>query len=684
MSQPELLQYLFESHRFNDSLKSNVSQLNQSNPLIYYVFGNESADLDSIVSAISYSFLRESMLRQMIHYFNAESGKLNNLSQDRSLFITNYSFPTPSFIPVISINRKDLLLRGEVIYTFSTYLKELNLSCDLKPTLDDFINNYLVFLDDLPQDLLDNNENLNADPWFRLILCDHNRLSIKFSNYQNLVVSIIDHHLDDKLNMDLPEDKIELRNRSTFDSTKGEDYSSFNNYIANKEFVGPRIISPAGSCASLVAQQYMMYADKLCESSHDSWGYEWWYLRIPAERKSFLKYILLPPILIDTACLNPEAGRATELDNKAVDHWITPHLFGIILNSYPKELIASSDDDNREQEAKTHFLNKIFNNTMEAKQDVAHLSDLDLFRKDYKEYIIGDSEPFIYGISSIQWSFRDYTVDKYDRKLPGWISLRESDIDIKDIENCEPPSYNISSSKYIPAWKNILKNSLLFSYSSTIPTILYTFSNNINSESSKVPTLSIPIASTLDELNTDLNSKLNGKDVKSLPLNLHIVMTAFEHASEPMESDSEDSDYEGKNENLGPYGFQRELLVVIPPWSKVHSLVDEAVKKGLVTMNSNTHKKAKNNAGDSAGRVSESNIFKLIEGKHRVRAEAEDEETLSKTDPQLKLLTRFDCKANQTSVALGRLYVQRNLQMSRKQIQPYIESIIRKLLAIAN
>ncbi len=109
------------------------------------VVGNEAADLDSMVSTIAYSYLRDAM------------------DTDTSI------------VPFIPIKKADFKLRPEAVHVFE------------KASID---TNHLVFTDDItPQACMDRITSV--------ALVDHNTLSADFSGYENKVTAIVDHHKDD-------------------------------------------------------------------------------------------------------------------------------------------------------------------------------------------------------------------------------------------------------------------------------------------------------------------------------------------------------------------------------------------------------------------------------------------------------------------------------------------------------
>lgn len=126
---------------------------------IHIVMGNESGDLDSIVSSIAYAYL-----------LNQE----NTLGQ--------------SYIPLLNIHREELAFRKDVLYLF----KLLHISAD-----------DLLFIDDeVPLNKLFNEGRL------RLNLVDHNLLHPKQEHLSAAVERIVDHHVDENKHYPLLESKV--------------------------------------------------------------------------------------------------------------------------------------------------------------------------------------------------------------------------------------------------------------------------------------------------------------------------------------------------------------------------------------------------------------------------------------------------------------------------------------------
>jgi exopolyphosphatase len=114
---------------------------------IHFVMGNESADLDSIVSSISYAYLLQD------------------------------SLPNELYIPLLNIERNELALRKDALYLFQLF--------DVNPDT-------ILFLDDnVPMEQLFEQQRL------RLNLVDHNTLKPRQAHLSAAVERIVDHHADE-------------------------------------------------------------------------------------------------------------------------------------------------------------------------------------------------------------------------------------------------------------------------------------------------------------------------------------------------------------------------------------------------------------------------------------------------------------------------------------------------------
>ncbi|KAF9313168.1 Exopolyphosphatase [Podila horticola] len=144
--------------RFLESLRPRLEAEPQSRVIL--VTGNESADLDSFISALATAFF-------LTYHFAATSPP---------------GSPTPIVLPFVNIPRADLALRSDVEFVFSM----TNLSSDL-----------LFFRDDLPR------LTQIPSPQLSLFLVDHNKVADSMNMFPSAkVVGIIDHHKDEDLYRD--------------------------------------------------------------------------------------------------------------------------------------------------------------------------------------------------------------------------------------------------------------------------------------------------------------------------------------------------------------------------------------------------------------------------------------------------------------------------------------------------
>lgn len=132
--------------KFLHASKIHYLKILDKGEVIHFVLGNESADLDSIVSSICYAYLLA--------------------EENRNEF----------YIPLLNIPREEILLRKDVLYLFEL----------LDISLDD-----LLFYDDLPF------INLFQEKRLCINLVDHNVLRRGLIGFSDVVERIIDHHADE-------------------------------------------------------------------------------------------------------------------------------------------------------------------------------------------------------------------------------------------------------------------------------------------------------------------------------------------------------------------------------------------------------------------------------------------------------------------------------------------------------
>lgn len=155
-NQLTLSEFLQSTH---ENYESNIStQQNQWQP-VHFVMGNESADLDSIMSSIAYAYLLS----------NEETGL---------------------YVPLLNLPREELALRKDILHHFA----QLNIS----------IENLLFLDDNVPLDLLFSQDKL------RLNLVDHNILRPRQEHLSSAVERIVDHHAEENKQYPLLTDKNKL------------------------------------------------------------------------------------------------------------------------------------------------------------------------------------------------------------------------------------------------------------------------------------------------------------------------------------------------------------------------------------------------------------------------------------------------------------------------------------------
>ncbi|GBB83308.1 hypothetical protein RclHR1_10030003 [Rhizophagus clarus] len=296
---------------FSLLINENVNEAiaTQQQKKIYFVLGNESADLDSIISSIAYAYLSQQLISS------------DELKSSATSFSSIY-------LPIIQIPKSDFSLRPECSYVFSeSKFSESDIS-------------QLLFLDDiLPHlDKLSSNYDVN------LILVDHNKLISPWSEkFNDKIDTILDHHQDEGLYLNIKSRQIES----------------------------------VGSATSLVVLHFK-----------DDW------VKKTFQDDSKLSKLLLAPILIDTVLLDVSKGRTSNKDKEAVQFLLD------ILN------IPKSDQE--------FFTSNYYKAIQSAKLNISHLSNIDLLRKDYKEWNLNN---FKIGISSIPWF------------IDGWIQREDKNID---------------------------------------------------------------------------------------------------------------------------------------------------------------------------------------------------------------------------------------------------------------
>lgn len=206
-------------------------------------------------------------------------------------------------IALITTPREDFVLRAENIHA----LQLVGIKEDFKE---------ILCPEDLPKPNLCTN----------FALVDHNSLHPTYALPGALVTAIIDHHEDEG---------------KYFDTAS------------------PRIIEPAGSCASLVTRAIMLYPT----------------LQIPPE----LAALLLSAIVIDTHGLR-KGGKAVGVDYEA-SGWLLPRA-----NAPPSEGFLEQTVETLQHVAAHPWIQSLSDTLSAKKVTLSHLNTRDLLRRDYKEY----------------------------------------------------------------------------------------------------------------------------------------------------------------------------------------------------------------------------------------------------------------------------------------------------------
>ncbi|KAH0831296.1 hypothetical protein J3R83DRAFT_13937 [Lanmaoa asiatica] len=234
-----------------------------------------------------------------------EAGDLDSLASSIGFAWLLSHIPTTNTraIALITTPREDFVLRAENLYAL-----------ELVGIKEDFQE--LLCPEDLPKPNLSTN----------FALVDHNSLHPAYTFPSARVTAIVDHHEDE------------------------------GNYL---DTASPRIIEPAGSCASLVTRVIKSYPT----------------LRIPPELAAFL----LSAIVVDTHDLR-KGGKAIAVDYEA-SAWLLPRANVPSSENFVGQAVETP------QHVPDHSWIQSLSDTLSAKKSaVSHLNVRDLLRRDYKEY----------------------------------------------------------------------------------------------------------------------------------------------------------------------------------------------------------------------------------------------------------------------------------------------------------
>ncbi|KAJ7704285.1 hypothetical protein B0H17DRAFT_6984 [Mycena rosella] len=239
-----------------------------------------------------------------------EAGDLDSVASSIAYAWIQSEIQKRPSIPVIQIARDDLNLRAENIHALK-----------------------LAGINDPAQQLLSVTEIQDVKPFpsNTFALVDHNRLGGAFSteNPSANVIAVIDHHEDEHLHPD----------------------------------ADPRIVAPAGSCSSHVANLYPRDAE------------------MPTE----LAILLLSAILIDTGGLRA-GGKALQPDHDAAAYLIPLSTLRSSMSPSTLSILSKQPPPNPAMFADIPEVKQLSDDLAAKKSDVSHLGAWDLLRRDYKEY----------------------------------------------------------------------------------------------------------------------------------------------------------------------------------------------------------------------------------------------------------------------------------------------------------
>ncbi|KAJ2712999.1 Exopolyphosphatase [Coemansia spiralis] len=253
-------------------------------------------------------------------------------------------------IPVINANRSDMALRPECDLLLQTTL----VAAGGRGVAD------LTFIDDVDLAGLARQHTVSGqaagvrlDVW----LVDHNAPASRLAVLEPFVRGIVDHHADE----------------------------------GRCPLAAWRQISTVGSCATLVAARLQ----ELVRTAG------------PDIVDASLAKLLLAPILLDTANLNPAAKRATDEDIERVE-WLT----SLVEWAQPRAAAAAAAGDADEDIPSLDVSNaaELYRVLDKLKGQASHLSAADLLRKDYKQWVVPDAagRSWTVGISSSSYRLRKW------------------------------------------------------------------------------------------------------------------------------------------------------------------------------------------------------------------------------------------------------------------------------------
>ncbi|KAI0516877.1 exopolyphosphatase-like protein [Xylaria bambusicola] len=290
-----------------------------------FVVGNESADLDSLCSAL------------LLAYFNTYAPPKRRASIGEGSLASN-----TLHIPVCHLLRADLALRPE----FTAVLRDAGVKGEDVFTLEDVLpHENGVSQSDNTEDSTHRpssgttTKGMNPEDTHWLLV-DHNAMTGSLANtFASRVTGCVDHHADENT---IPRD------------------------------AQPRVIEKSGSCASLVLEHCAeiweaLSPDETTDGNRNTSGND----EDDAKKvDAQIARLALAPILIDTINLG-DKNKTTEHDERAV----------ALAEGKIAAAVEGGGGEKYDREA-------FFKRLAELKEDIADMSFRDVFRKDYKEWSV--------------------------------------------------------------------------------------------------------------------------------------------------------------------------------------------------------------------------------------------------------------------------------------------------------
>ncbi|KAJ1971398.1 Exopolyphosphatase [Dimargaris xerosporica] len=354
-SLPTLRQFMSASHIGLQQAVDRIMQGDESQRLVI-TMGNETADLDSMISAMTYSYWR-------------------HLASD------DQTMPT-THVPLINTPREDLLLNRERerVIVQSGQIPYDNLVC-----IDDApIKRLFQWLQDIAKS--------SAVPTnVEIVLVDHPAPNGRQAFLEPFVRGLLDHHIEEGKFLDAIPRWVSLVGSAASLTT----------------LEGFALLGGKGHISS----QRTTRAKELGQG--DGRGN---FFRVVQSQPNLFR-MLLAPIVLDTGNFNPALGKTRDEDLEAAaliwearpelallastDAQTTESAFALPLpESCRQEAVASGSS------CQADFLTAWFKDISQAQQDIDHLTATEQLRKDYKQ---SDMSGLEVGVGSITWPMQKWS-----------------------------------------------------------------------------------------------------------------------------------------------------------------------------------------------------------------------------------------------------------------------------------